>query len=107
MKSYKERLKIAKNFTKHNQLFSIIAAILMIILIANAIGNKFSNSNQEVPTETNQETVSSEMISDEAEQEEPLKWRFYPIDLVILAVGGGFCGIMIIREKKKEREKLQ
>lgn len=107
MKSYKERLQIAKNFTKHNHLFSVIAAILLIVLIANAIGNKFSNSNREVKTETNQETVSSEMIPDETEKEEPLKWRFYPIDLVIFAVGGGFCGIMIIREKKKAREKLQ
>ena len=42
-----------------------------------------------------------------AETEESAHWKFYPVDLAILAIGGGFCSIMIIRERKKAREQLQ
>jgi hypothetical protein len=33
-------------------------------------------------------------------------WRFYFIDVVILAAGGGFCLVMIIRERKRTKHKI-
>ena len=42
----------------------------------------------------------------EVTETEPEHWRLYPVDLAVLVVGGGFCTIMIIRERKKAREKL-
>lgn len=106
MKSYKERLEIAKSITKNNRMFLAVAAILLIVVVTNMVQQRGSQK-PEVVTEVVQETVSSETVPEETATEEPPKWRFYPVDLVILAVGGGFCGIMIILEKKKARENLQ
>lgn len=103
MKSYKERLQTAKNFTNNNRLFSVIAAILLIGLGANAIRNGIQPKQPETPTEI----VNEEMTEEQTEPEETQGWRFYPIDLYILAIGGGFCSLMIIRERKKARDQLQ
>lgn len=108
MKSYKERLQIAKGFTKSNRLFTVIAIILLIGLTANVV-NEDSSKAQPVPTEMTDETVSevfpTDATSHKPEEEIP-NWKFYPIDLWILAVGVGGCTVMIIREKKKARDQL-
>ena len=97
MKSYQERLASVKHFTAKNRLFSLIAAILILFLLGNAVIHRIGNYH-------NKPIVSETEIT---ETEEPEHWKFYPVDLAIMAIGGVFCSIMIIRERKKAREQLQ
>ena len=95
MKNYKERLATVKNFTAKNRLFSLIAIALVLFLLGNAVAHRIGDDKSK--------PIVSETEITETESEH---WRFYPVDLGVLVVGGGFCTIMIIRERKKAREKL-
>lgn len=95
MKNYKERLAAVKMFTAKNRLFSLIAIALVLFLIGNSIAHRIGDDK------------SKPIVSEtEVSETEPEHWRFYPVDLGVLVVGGGFCTIMILRERKKAREKL-
>ena len=77
----------------------------MIYLLSNLlIGDTKPTETVTPETSTSQ---SEQIIEEVTEPEEPLQWRFYWIDLWILVVGGGFCSVMIIREKRKAREQLK
>ena len=78
-----------------NWLFLIIAVVLCLYLLGTAAQKQNAEPSQE-QTEVTQEG-----------QEEKTHWRFYPIDLWVLLVGGGFCTVMILKEKKKARETLK
>ena len=95
MKNYKERLATVKNFTAKNRLFSLIAIALVLFLLGNAVAHRIGDDKSK--------PIVSETEITETESEH---WRFYPVDLGVLVVGGGFCTIMILRERKKAREKL-
>ena len=95
MKNYKERLATVKNFTAKNRLFSLIAIALVLFLLGNAVAHRIGDDKSK--------PIVSETEITETESEH---WRFYPVDLGVLVVGGGFCSVMIIRERKKAREKL-
>lgn len=89
-KSQKERAGAVRDFLSSNKLFLAIA-----LLAALWTGGGLLNGKQpESPPETAQ---TGEAVPE---------WRFYPSDLVILAVGGGFCSVMIIRERRKAKEEL-
>jgi hypothetical protein len=53
-----------------------------------------------------QETAITEEIEDEAAASVE-SWRFYFIDVIVLVVGGGFCLVMILRQRRKTREELK
>ena len=95
LKSYKERLANVRAFTAKNRLFSLIAIALVLFLLGNAVIHRIGDDK------------SKPIVSEtEVTETEPEHWRLYPVDLAVLVVGGGFCTIMIIRERKKAREKL-
>ena len=95
LKSYKERLANVRAFTAKNRLFSLIAVGLVLFLLGNAVAHRIGDDK------------SKPIVSEtEVTETEPEHWRFYPVDLAVLVVGGGFCTIMILRERKKAREKL-
>ena len=95
MKKYKERFASVRKFTAKNRLFSLISIALVLFLLGNAVAHRIG------------EDKSKPIVSEtEVTETEPEHWRFYPVDLGVLVVGGGFCTIMIIRERKKAREKL-
>ena len=97
MKNYQQRLASVKKFTAKNKLFSLIAAVLILFLLGNAVIHRIGDQQ-------NKPIVSKTEI---AETEESAHWKFYPVDLAILAIGGGFCSVMIIREHRKARKQLQ
>lgn len=97
---HKERVQKVKNFTEKNKVFMIMAVMVVIFLFS---GFFFSKEN-DVKTP---ETVQSEVAENAEETAEKPQWQFYWTDLWILLGVGGFCTIMIIRERKKFKEELQ
>ena len=67
-------------------LFAILASIALLISLV---------MNHQVKETEPQETVQT---TD--------GWRFYPVDLVVLGVGGGLCAVMMLREKRRAKEEL-
>lgn len=91
---HSKRVEKVRDFASHNKIFTVIAVILIAFLLFRTV-----NRNPQQP-ETEQ---AEQSVTDETEEN---GWRFYPIDLVVLGVSGGFCTIMIIRERKKAKEGL-
>ena len=83
-------------FVVYVGVFSVIAVILIVFLLFRTVNRK---------TEQQEPVQETQTVTEETEAEET-GWRFYPIDLVVLGVGGGFCSIMIIRERRKAKEGL-
>jgi hypothetical protein len=54
-----------------------------------------------------EEIIISENAETPAAEPQRDIWRFYFIDVIILGAGGGFCLIMILRERKKTKEALK
>lgn len=96
-KDFNYRARKTEDFIRKNLLFCFIALALAGLLLGNRIGK----SSKDVSENKTQVVTESEKKNDNT------KWRFYPIDLGILLVGGGFCSIMIVRERKKAKEKLK
>ncbi len=91
----KERAEKIKRFTAKNRLFILLAIVCCFYLIGTTVFGK----EQEPPR---QDAIQTETV-----QQEPEHWRFYWIDIWVLAVGGGFCTVMMIREKKKAKEEIK
>lgn len=99
MRTHKERVASVKGFIGRNKVFTIITIIAVVWLLGNFIFSKVeTNSNTTETPQSQNEVVEAEDIP---------KWQFYPLDFWILLIGGGFCTIMILREKKKAKEELQ
>lgn len=98
-RKHQERVRNVRKFAANNKLFLVIAAILCVYLIGNAV-------SKERATYSTEEITAQTEVTEQVQQED-LHWRFYPIDLWILLIGGGFCTIMILKEKKKARETLK
>lgn len=100
MQTHKKRVTRIQNFVSKNKVFTIIALIVVVWLLGNFL---FSKINPDSKADTNNSASQSEI----AEAEDIPDWQFYPVDLLILLIGGGFCTVMILREKKKAKEELQ
>lgn len=101
---YAERVEKAKNFVNKNKLFTIIAMFAVCYLFVNFLFSKVNSDSFDDTEMVQSESSETQEIPDE---ETTMHWQFYWSDVVILAVTGGFCTIMIIRERKKERDDLQ
>ena len=106
-KNHKKRVEKVKDFAGKNKVFVITMIIAIIFLLFNFVF--VSNENPRIPES---EVVVSESSVDETEGSAAIEntretWRFYFIDLIILGVGGSFCLIMILRQRKKTREELK
>ena len=96
---YAERVEKVKHFVDRNKLFTLISVIVLIYLCSNFV---FSKVNPDFHTD---ETIQTATENDTTEEDSP-HWQFYWSDLYILIGAGGFCTVMMIREKKKGREEL-
>ncbi len=97
---HKERVQKIRNFTEKNKVFVIMAVIVIIFLFS---GFFFSKEN-DVKTP---ETIQVEITENSQETDEEPQWHFYWSDLWVLLGVGGFCTVMIVRERKKSKEELQ
>lgn len=92
---HQKRMEKVRCFVSHNKVFSVLIVILVGFLLFRTVSD---STGEKPPNNQATQTASAES--------EKLEWRFYPIDLVVLGVGGGFCTIMIIRERRKAKEDL-
>ena len=127
-RKYNERSQKIERFMMKNKLFCLAIAVTIIIALAGKISDISENvkmmkqsevsvseeqDGEKVATGVNLENEADEKVATSGNLEETdnkdngIHWRFYWIDLVVLVVGGGFCGIQIIRERAKTKEKLQ
>ena len=90
--SHRKRAAGVQSFLSSNKLFVVIALAAAIIIGTGL----FKGKTVEVPASETEQTEETAVP----------QWRFYPSDLVVLLVGGGFCTVMIIRERKKAKEGL-
>ena len=97
---HKERVQKIRNFTGKNKIFVITTVVAIVFLFS---GFFFSKENS---TDTS-ETVQVETSENTEKSDEKTEWQFYWSDLWILLSVGGFCTIMIIRERRKSKEELQ
>lgn len=98
-RSKRKRMDAIKKFAAKNWLFLCIAVVLCLYLIGTAVPKESDTGSTEATAETE--------VTEQVQYEEEESWRFYPIDLWVLLIGGGFCTIMILKEKKKARETLK
>ena len=108
---YKRRLERVKGVIWSNKIFVIMAIIVIIFLVSNFLFKSGDSPEQPIlQTHENQEDLA-ESDNPETENTAPPKaheegFRFYLIDLIIFVIGGSFCVIMILRERKKTKNKL-
>ena len=108
-KNHKKRVEKVKEFTDKNKVFVITMLIATVFLLVNFVfvpkeNPKITPVTEEAITETSEETVA--VVEAEIERQRET-WRFYFIDVVILVAGGGFCLVMILRERRKTKEALK
>ena len=94
---HQKRVEKVRRFVSRNKVFSVLIVILVGFLLFRTVSN-----SAEKKTPNNQATQTASASA----ESEKLEWRFYTIDLVVLGIGGGFCTIMIIRERRKAKEGL-
>ena len=113
--NYNERSQKIERFMLKNKIFCLAVVVAVGIMIAGKISQIKENvalmnqSDVSVSEEQSEdEKVDTSVNLEETDNKDDGKlWRFYWIDLVVLVVGGGFCTIKIIQEKRKTKEKLQ
>ena len=93
LEGHKKRAEKARGYFAKNKAVTLIAVLAAIAVLVNLV-SKYQTKEQ---TDSEPESVQ------ETEEEH---WRFYPVDLAVLVVGGGFCTIMILCERKNAREEL-
>jgi hypothetical protein len=96
---HRQRVKKVKDFAAKNKVFTVAAAAIVIFLLIGVI----SNGGKETKTEPTAPPPQEE----QARPEEGETWRFYFIDLWILGIGGGFCFVKILRQRRKAKEELR
>lgn len=105
--SHQKRVEGVKRFVSKNKLFVVIAVITVCYLLINFIINKNNNTETSIPKTSVSQSETVEEAEESEDSADKAHWRFYWIDLWILVGAGGFCTVMIIRERRKAREKIQ
>ena len=115
---FKERSEVVTKKIADNKVFAVGAAIILIFLVFQAVKNKdvpdaielqYSEEYvQQADQSGDSEKVATSSNFSEQPQAAPEEshWRFYWSDLAVLGIGSAFCGIVIIRERRKARENL-
>jgi preprotein translocase subunit YajC len=100
--NHKKRVEKVKDYAGKNKVFVATMIVAIIFLFINFVIQP--NNPQRENHET---TISDNSAIAETTAETQREWRFYFIDVIVLVTVGGFCTIMILRERKKTREELK
>jgi len=109
-KNHKKRVEKVKDYAGKNKVFVITMLVAIVFLLFNFVF--VSNDNPKIIHESEDVTISDNAEPEETAVTENTEnkretWRFYFIDLIILGAGGGFCLVMILRQRKKTKEELK
>jgi heme/copper-type cytochrome/quinol oxidase subunit 3 len=105
LKNHHKRVEKVKKFAGKNKIFVITMIIAVIFLFYNIV---FVNNENTGEIPQNQAEISEEVDEENAAPEESHEtWRFYFIDVIVLVAGGGFCTVMILRQRRKTKEELK
>ena len=110
-KNHKKRVEKIKDFAGKNKVFVFTMIVAIIFLFVNFViqphNNNRQDENQAAVCENGEVAAENTVceIDEPATEIEP--WRFYFIDVIILVAGGGFCVVMILRQRRKTREELK
>ena len=97
-----QRVEKVKELVSQNKLFLLIAVVLCLYLLGTVVPKERATNSTEA-----EQTATEQTATEETVPEDDTHWRFYPIDLWVLGIGGGFCTVMILKEKRKARETLK
>jgi len=100
LKKHQQRAEKVQHFIGKHKLFLIMA----IIAGAFLFGNYLAQPN--VQPQTSKYEYSDYYSNEAVVEFERELWRFYWIDVVILIAGGGFCVLMLLRERRRLRNKI-
>ena len=115
-KNYNERSLKIERFILKNKIFCLAVIVTVGVMLAGKINQIKENvavmKQPDVSVSEEQETDDKKVdtninLEGPDVKDDEKHWRFYWIDLVVLVVGGGFCSIKIIQERRKTKEKLQ
>ena len=105
---HKKKVAKAKETIRKNKVFFIMLLIAIVFFLTNS---HFRQGEPLPQYEFCEETGEYIIIVDNPEhvildEAELVSWRFYWIDVVILVAGGGFCIVMILRNRQKTKREL-
>jgi heme/copper-type cytochrome/quinol oxidase subunit 3 len=98
--AHKKRVEKVKAFASKNKIFVAMMIFAAVFLFINFV---VQPHNQQCESEV----IVCENANVAESTTEPETWRFYFIDVIILVAGGGFCTVMILRERRRTREELK
>jgi len=104
---HKKRVEKVKDFTAKNKVFAIMMVVAVVFLLVNFVFTSDKNPQEEHDTAIISENADVTEEPAAVTQTQRETWRFYFIDLIVLGAGGGFCLIMILRQRKKTKEELK
>ena len=93
IEGHKKRAEKVRGYFAKNKAVTLITVLVAIAVLVNLVSKYQTKEQANSKPESVQET-------------EEEHWRFYPVDLIVLGAGGGFCGGMILREKRRAKEEL-
>ena len=88
---HKKRAERVRRYFAGNKAIALITVLFAVAVLVNLV----STYQTKEQTDSEPETVHEEE-----------HWRFYPVDLAVLGVGGGMCTVMMMREKRRAKEDL-
>lgn len=102
---HRNKVEKIKNFSKNNKIFVIMATVAILFVFFNSVNGKNNSVNISETSMSENESITQTASNTSNSNETHL--RFYWSDLWILGIGGGFCIIMIIKERKKGKENIE
>lgn len=106
LQSHSARVKRVQKFTSNNKVFILGVIVVVLFLTGNFISNsKKPDAAEFRHPEGYSEQSDTDTNTKDMNDYEP-QWNFSWFDLAVLGIGGGFCTIMIIRERRKARDSI-
>jgi len=107
-KNHKKNVEKVKKYAGKNKVFIVMMILAIMFLLGSFLLQ--SRTTKTVISDSEMIITVGEPGQQTAQPPPPSQsetWRFYFVDIIILGVGGGFCLVMILRQRRKTREELK
>lgn len=104
--SHSERVERVQQYAGHNRVYIIgVIAVIIFLSLGFISKSKKPDAAEYRHPEGYSESSTTDTDSNTPPEYNP-QWNFSWFDLAILGIGGGFCTVMIIRERRKARDTI-